>query len=202
MMARRKHHATWDEIAFLDADHMARWGAFNNFVGAVHFDADVAPAHIAMAHRDNAFVLSYDRLGHDGDPHEVRARIELDRRPCPFGGARTYFICPRCARRTLRLAVLPTGLMCGACGRITWGSRRETAAQRLVRRANKLADRLGLESILEAPTRPARMRKDHYLRISAELAQARAEIEALCAKAGVRADGRLGAMAIIARFGL
>ena len=49
----------------------------------------------------------------NGEP--VRSRIFLERRPCRFGGWRTFFICPSCGRRTLRLAVLPEGLLCGPC---------------------------------------------------------------------------------------
>ena len=55
----------------------------------------------------------------------VTSRITLERRPCRLGGNRTYFICPCCLRRVLRLAVLPEGLRCGPCGRVTWASRRE-----------------------------------------------------------------------------
>ena len=43
-MARRRHRCSWDDIAWLDADHMARWGAFEDGRHeTVDFDDDNLP---------------------------------------------------------------------------------------------------------------------------------------------------------------
>jgi hypothetical protein len=174
-MPAMKYRCTWDAIASLDADHMSGWGAFERGCNhTIDFDDDDLPelAFDMSAERDE-FTAVY-RIG---DADFVRSRVALERRPCRFGGTRAYFIAPCCGRRTLRLAVLPQGLRCGACGRVTWGSRREQPVHRLIRRANKTAVRLGLDAWHEQPTkRPPYMRMTTYAALSAERDQLAADI--------------------------
>ena len=111
----------------------------------------------------------------NGEP--IRSRVFLERRPCRFGGSRTFFICPSCGRRTLRLAVMPEGLCCGSCGRVTWKSRREQPLQRLIRRANKIALKLDCDSWMEQPiARPPHMRLETFERLKSERAPLVAQI--------------------------
>jgi hypothetical protein len=98
--------------------------------------------------------ISYKWIWYGGHhpPTTVTSTVHLRRRPMRFGGTRAYFICPSgCGRRVLRLAVLPQGLCCGTCGNVTWGSRRQRPAQRLVHKANKLAAELGMKQWFEVP---------------------------------------------------
>jgi hypothetical protein len=201
-MAARRYRATWDEIAFLDADHIASWGAFAGYSGAMDFDGS-EPAKIHAEHdseRDTLSAFYVWKGGDDAAP--IRSTVRLERRPCRFGGARVYFRCPGCRRSTLRLAVLASGLLCGTCGRITWGSRRECETARLVRRANKLALRLELECFSDTPKRPKGMRLHTYAAIRAKLDPLRAEIEHRVRVRMARAKGPFGYMPSLLRWGL
>lgn len=202
-MAGRRYRGTWDACAYLDADHCASWGAFSGFTGQVTFD-DVEPPAIHFEHdkdRDS-FAVFYLWKGRDDEAGPIRSTVHLERRPCRFGGTRAYFRCPSCERSVLRLAVLPEGLRCGRCGRITWGSRRETETRRLVRKANKIALRLGLDYFGDTPKRPPHMRAATYARIMTELEPLKLEINRRIAVRLARAKGPLGAWGALTRWGL
>jgi hypothetical protein len=179
-MPARRYRCTWDDIAYLDADHMARWGAFAFGCRETITFEDGLPELAFEMHNDrNEFVVVYkwQAIGHPPDGPFVRSRIVIDRRPCRYGGDRIYFRCPCCGRRTLRLAVLPEGLRCGACGRVTWASRRETRTERLMRRGNKIAAKLDLGAWHDLPEkRPRGMRVATFVRLKAELAAERERI--------------------------
>ncbi|MEQ1819788.1 MAG: hypothetical protein ABL871_14390 [Terricaulis sp.] len=202
-MATARYRATWDAIAYLDADHCASWDAFNGYAGPVEFDG-LTPSAIHCEHdpERDTFAAFYVWPGKDDEAGPIRSTVRLDRRPCRFGGTRPYFICPRCSRRTLRLAVLSGGLCCGTCGRITWGSRRETETRRLVRKANKVAVRLGLDYFGDHPKRPPHMRAATYVRIMAELEPLKAEINRRVAVRLAHAKGPLGGLPALMRWGL
>jgi hypothetical protein len=201
-MAKRKYRASWDEVASLDCDHIAGWGALDGYVGTVDFD-DMTPAKIHIEHdrkQDAISACYFSDNGKDAEP--VRSTVHLERRPCRFGGTRAFFVCPTCKRRTLRLAVLPQGLRCGTCGRITWASRRETETRRLIRKANKIALRMGMNYFADQPKRPPHMRPETYARLLSELQPIKAEIERRVARRMATAKGPLGGLALIVRWGL
>jgi hypothetical protein len=202
-MAAPRHRATWEQVSALDADHIASWGAFAGYAGPITFD-DTEPAKLHVEHdaERDTFAAFYVWKGKDDEAGPIRSTVRLERRPCRFGGTRAYFVCPRCARRTLRLAVLAGGLCCGTCGRITWGSRRETETRRLVRKANKVALRLGLDYFGDHPKRPPHMRAATYARIMAELEPLKAEINRRVAMRMARAKGPVGAWGALMRWGL
>ena len=169
-MPALRYRCTWNDIAYLDADYMAGWRAFERgHSETVDFDDDDLPklAFEMQSDRDEFSVAyQWQQIGQPPGKDFVRSHVSLSRRPCRFGGHRTYFVAPCCGRTTLRLAVLPSGLRCGKCGRVTWGSRREQPTQRLIRRANKVAVKLGLDCWYEQPTkRPPHMRLPTYERL-------------------------------------
>ena len=172
-MPQRRYRCTWDQIAWLDSDHMAGWGAFQpGRRDTIDFDSDELPK-LAFEMNDcgDEFSVAYQWRENfrSAEGEFIRTRIALDRRPCRFGGTRAYFICPCCRRHILRLAVLPEGLRCGQCGRVTWGSRREQPTHRLIRRANRTACKLGLDDWRECPTkRPPHMHQATFERLVVE----------------------------------
>jgi hypothetical protein len=202
-MAAPRYRATWEQVATLDADFIASWGAFKGYVGQVGYEG-LAPDAIHVEHDAAHDTLSafYVWPSKEDDCGPIRSTVALERRPCRFGGTRAFFICPCCLRRTLRLAVLAVGLRCGRCGAITWGSRRETETRRLVRKANKLALRLGLDYFGAPPKRPPYMRTATYARIMGELEPLTAEINRRVAVRMARSRGPLGAWGALARWGL
>jgi hypothetical protein len=202
-MAAPRFRATWEQVSALDADHVASWGAFAGYAGPITFD-DTEPTKIYVEHdaERDAFSAFYVWKSKEDEAGPIRSTVRLERRPCRFGGARAYFICPRCSRRTLRLAVLAGGLSCGTCGQITWGSRRETETRRLVRKANKIALRLGLDYFGDPPKRPPHMRAATYARIMAELEPLKLEINRRVAVRMARAKTPWGHLGALTRWGL
>jgi len=176
-MPARRYRYTWDDINGLYADYMVRWGAFEpGFKTQAGFDDETEDLLIdyQMLRDRDAFVARYDACRVREVTYEARVeqRVHIERRPCRFGGHRIYFRCPLCSRSTLRLAVLPDGLLCRSCGSITWGSRREHAPQRMIRRANKVAGLLQSGEWNDAPTaRPAYMRMAVYEALKTERAR-------------------------------
>lgn len=175
-MAARRYRCTWDHINALSADYMARWGAFvpgcETAVGSDEEDERLLIQYTMDRERD-VFSVRYTacRIGPGRREVQVHQIVQIERRPCRLGGHRVYFRCPSCWRAKLRLAILPEGLRCGRCGSITWGSRREHAPQREIRRANKLAAKLHLYEWNEPPIeRPLHMRMAKFQFLKAEKA--------------------------------
>ena len=174
-MVARRFRYSWEEIAALDCDYIASWGAFNpGCIQTIDFDDDTLPRLVfKMAEDGQSFSVAYRWVDRDGRQTVdfTQSRVELVKRPCRFGGTRAYFICPCCARTTLRLAVLIEGLRCGPCGRVTWKSRRERPLQRLMRKADKLSAKLGCDSWRESVVeRPPHMHVATFERLRGERA--------------------------------
>lgn len=133
----------------------------------------------------------------------TQSRVELARRPCRFGGTRAFFMCPCCGRNTLRLAVLPDGLRCGRCGRITWDSRRKRPLQRLMRKADKIAWKLDCDSWQDVPDKkPAHMRVTTFEALKAQHGTLAAEINREIGRRLARTrGGLLEQMALLVRMG-
>lgn len=83
------------------------------------------------------------------DWQDVAQEVEIDRTPCNYGGARPWFLCPRCGRR---VSVLygAKAFYCRACHCLAYQSQSESFEDRCFRRANKLRQRMGGEPGCEA----------------------------------------------------
>lgn len=95
--------------------------------------------------------------------------IRLTTTPAGFGGLRTWFLCPGCARRCSILYHTPTrGWICRLCGDGRYASEVEPPLKRLYRRSRKLRRRLGQNDgnmFLPFPARPRGMHWSTYLRL-------------------------------------
>jgi hypothetical protein len=181
-MPARLYKYTWDDINALNSDYMARRGVFQPgceaWIGFDNANADLR-IHYHMDGERDAFSARYSacRIRTEARVTGVEERVHIERRPCRLGGYRVYFRCPQCSRSTLKLAVLPEGLRCRSCGSITWGSRRERAPQRLIRRANKVAGVLHSGEWSDEPmARPAYMRIAVFHALKTERARLAAQI--------------------------
>jgi hypothetical protein len=95
----------------------------------------------------------------------VSQRISLDRTPCPYGGNRVWFRCPRCSRRVaiLYLWGLPN---CRTCARLVYPSQSDDATGRSWARTQKVLARLGQNTEgWTVPRRPPGMRKATFDRL-------------------------------------
>ena len=75
------------------------------------------------------------------DGEQVEEFVDLDRTPCNYGGTRTWFLCPRCGRR---VGVLFAGrrFWCRRCHGIAYAVENEDKLSRVLRRSNKLRERV------------------------------------------------------------
>lgn len=175
---RHRAKGTTDPLPRLDVHHLARLGLI--VPGAVRSLA------VAWSRGDEPagdILVRYD----DGRPHEVvleyrvrkeddeawrpvRESVGLDRTPCPYGGKRPWFLCPRCLSRRAVLFGLGGRFRCRACHGLAYPSTREGTADRHRRRADELRRRLGGKpGDLLVPRKPKGMHRRTYERLAADL---------------------------------
>ena len=93
--------------------------------------------------------LSYRVRSTAGHWEQVAEPIRILRVPCRLGGTRPYFICPgvmngaACGRRVAKLHGAGRYFLCRHCYSLAYASQSESEADRDLRRANKLRQRLG-----------------------------------------------------------
>jgi hypothetical protein len=101
-------------------------------------------------------VFRYRRRSRDGHWRDVVDTVLLDRTPWNYGGARLWFLCPRCAKRVAVLYGASARFLCRQCSNLTYSSANESYEDRMRRKARKIRRRLGasndlLQPILEKP---------------------------------------------------
>lgn len=140
-----------------------------------------------------AVTLVYSvRNGETEDWRHIEERVQLALVPKPFGGAQTYFRCPRCGRRVTTLALRSQYFRCRICAGAAYASSQEGATDRAMRKANKLKRRLGADPGLDSfYWRPKHMRQRTFDAIDARIQAAEAEVN----DAHIRLLGRLSGMA-------
>lgn len=107
---------------------------------------------ITILTRENALELVYRARNPGEDWQDRRQYIYLTHTECNYGGTRPWFICPQCSRR---VGVLYSrGLfLCRHCSRVAYTSKSENLPDRMLRKANKIRDRLGADYGLHKPMR-------------------------------------------------
>jgi hypothetical protein len=165
-MARKKAKLCWDDVADVCSRALTQWDAFRpNVCETIEIEGEGIeewPTFI-MDDAGRSFTLIWTWHGKDEDLTTVRCRVELTTIRRPYG-LETVFRCPDCWRKCTRLALRSFGLQCAKCGPIVWGSHREGKVGRLVRRANLVTSKLGLQTWAQQPmAKPRHMRMRTYL---------------------------------------
>lgn len=99
-------------------------------------------------------------LTHDG------VRISIVRTPAPFGGTRSWWLCPRCERRCVLLYT--ADYICRICAKGRYRSELASPRQRKLRKAFKTREKLGQSHggiAAPFPPKPKHMHWNTYLRI-------------------------------------
>ena len=120
---------------------------------------------INITTRENALELNYRVRNPGKDWQNRNQHIALTYTECNYGGTRPWFICPQCSRR---VGVLYSrGLfLCRHCSRVAYTSKSENLPDRMLRKANKMRDRLGADYGLHKPMRrPKGMRWNTFWRL-------------------------------------
>jgi len=136
-------------------------------------------ASIGMRAEADCLRLSYRWRIAGGAWEDVEESIRIVRAPCPFGGARPYFVCPgmmngiACGRRVAKLHGPGRYFLCRHCYRLAHASQSEDKRDRAARRVNKIRSRLGGEPRIATPlpARPKGMWRRTYERLVAQVTE-------------------------------
>jgi hypothetical protein len=94
----------------------------------------------------------------------VKEDIELLRTPCNYGSSRVWFSCPSCSRR-VRCLYGTKYFRCRKCHDLIYESQCEALGYRMLRKRNKLLNRLGTEeTYIPFIIKPKRMRQFTFKR--------------------------------------
>ncbi len=118
---------------------------------------------------------------------DVVDRVSIVRTACPFGGARPWFNCTKCARRVAVLYLHRGGFACRHCQRVAYSSQSEEVMDRTWRKQRKIEARLGLNW-----QRPKGMRQLTYARLIDKLADCEMRRDRACSVAVARLYAMLG----------
>jgi len=115
-------------------------------------------------------VLNYRHRPRDGEWEKVEQGISFSRTPCNYGGHRTWFLCPRCWKRVAVLYGAGKNFFCRHCYDLTYSSQQESKADRLMRKARKIRERLGASNNLSEPIsfKPKNMHQKTFDRLRRE----------------------------------
>jgi hypothetical protein len=146
---RRWHFSakdTTDDFRIIDVRHWQRegllshgrsfswqWSRNGEKIGSINVQAEADHVTLDYRHRTN---------GEEWKPE--RYPVWLTWTPCNFGGERPWFICPAvgCGRRVAKL--YGGGIFaCRHCRQLAYACQREWVADRLLRKADKIRDRMG-----------------------------------------------------------
>lgn len=139
------------------------WSRGDNQTGSINFRMET-----------DHMVLNYRHRPHGGEWEDVEQTISFDRTPCNYGGYRTWFLCPRCWKRVAVLYGAGKYFLCRHCYGLTYKSQQENKADRLMRKARKIREKMGggPSLIPPFPNKPTNMHWKTYCRLreKAELA--------------------------------
>jgi hypothetical protein len=150
-----------------------RWSCAGRETGSIRglVDSSRPPKSVTLLNRHRS------RLGAEWG--EVRERVSLEWTPCNFGGGRPWFLCPGagCGRRVAVLYGPGRYFLWRHCYDLSYKSQREGKANRALRRAQKIRERLGgSTNMMEPfPERPKGMHLKTYMRMCWEHHEAEME---------------------------
>ena len=97
-------------------------------------------------------ILDYKFRYHSWQDWEpVEQIVLLDKTSCNFGGYREWLLCPRCRKRVAILYGAGKYFFCRHCYGLCYESQQENETYRLIRKAQKIRERLGASENLFLP---------------------------------------------------
>jgi hypothetical protein len=140
---------------------------FNWFSNGMNFGS------IQIYSHEGHIILNYRHQRKGEDWKTQRYPVNLDWSDCHYGGQRAWFRCPTdgCNRRVALLYLGNSGIFgCRHCYKLTFACQRESKADRLARRADKIRDKLDWQRGILNPngTKPKGMHWKTYWRLWAK----------------------------------
>jgi hypothetical protein len=138
-----------------------------------------------MLRMDDRLVLSYRYRVNDGAWQDVVQPVPITWSACRYGGRRPYFTCPGvvnnvpCGKRVVKLYGAGCYFLCRSCYDLSYGSQRERAMDRALRRANNIRMKLGGEPGMASSfsDKPKGMHWRTYRRLMQEAANAEVQAD-------------------------
>lgn len=135
--------------------------------------SDGSSSSVGLLRDGLALLVSFHSAG---VPH--RQVIKLTPQLCHFGGARTWFRCPRCDRRVARVFFSSARFICRKCARLVYRSQRVDLSTRGWWKTRKAYRALGLDpDLAEARGVPTKPRGMHWRTFSAHYRRIQQGIE-------------------------
>lgn len=164
---------TTDDVKQIDVRFMRRQHYLIPGVASkLYWTSDGEPAgNIDFETEVHRLILRYRYQRSDGSWHPIEEFVPLERTPCNYGGARTWFLCPHCGKRAALLYGLGPRFLCRHCYQLPYTSQNETYEDRMRRRARKIRRRLGASMNLFEPLpfiKPKGMHQKTFDRLRAE----------------------------------
>jgi hypothetical protein len=165
----------------LDASQLKRLGAFaEGYDGRLIWqDADGMPGpSVRVLGGSDAIQIEDVAKRPDGSWERRNEHIPLLTSDRNYGGAQTYFGCPRCATRVKRLYIGSARFLCRHCLGLVFTSSQERSVDRAFRRMRKLRRRVGANTGLEDPIgpKPKGMHQRTFDRLFNQILDAEAEV--------------------------
>ena len=113
---------------------MLSWSHGGDETGSIHFG--VTSTHLLLLYRYRAYGGAWE---------DVEEWIELVWTPCHYGGQRPWMRCPQCVRRVAMLYSGGRLFLCRHCYGLPYASQLESPIERLLRKAQKMRERLGAD---------------------------------------------------------
>lgn len=149
---RRWHYGsanTVDQFRALDVRKLMRegWLKVGQSSDIVWSCNGIETGRIAIHSQADQLTLDYRTRIDSGDWQSMSYPVKLTSTPCHMGGTRQWFLCP-VAGCGQRVAILYGGTVfaCRHCHGLAYPSQRETSADRALRRAEHIRERLGWPS--------------------------------------------------------
>ena len=144
-------------------NHLAGTLTWGNNVASIGYGASLVSPETAWV-----------RLHYSANSMPEDYRVQLVTSPCPYGGRRWWWICPRSGRQVAKLHLPPGGRVFAArqVYRLPYRSQRITALDRSHDRQRRLYRKLGADYEdfeQPPPLRPKGMHRRTYERLTAEL---------------------------------
>jgi len=165
----------WNSKSTTESQHRIdiRWLKKQGYLQPGHFGflswswRNKQTGYIGYRMEANCMVLNYRHRPHDGEWENVEQTVSFDRTPCNYGGHRTWFLCPRCWKRVAVLYGAGKYFFCRHCYNLTYSSQQESRADRLMRKARKIRERMGgSDNIVDSfPEKPKNMHWKTYWRL-------------------------------------
>lgn len=151
----------------IDIRYLKRMGRlFPGSWGALHWSSRGKPdGKVQFFISNGSLFIAYQIRVLGREWETVQQEIFFDRTIPYFGGVRLWFLCPACDRRVVALYGSGRLFLCRHCNKLTYASQQERIADRMMRKARRLRNRLRAGASTGLIPRPKGMHRATYYRL-------------------------------------